>query len=132
VYGSLSWIEWLERLDRVLAGARQDVRILSESSSARGLAALERSKRQLCALTKDLLLLDRDVLSPAPGAAAANPADDLQRALETAVLQLDAAADLQAASSPAIRKRALAAIDSALRDSSYEAANLLRPRRRRA
>ena len=132
MYSSLSWIEWLERLDRVLTGARQDIRALSRSSSPRGLAALERSKRQLSALTNDLTLLDRDVLSPAPGVSAANPADNLQKALETTVLRLGTVADLQTASSPAIRDRALAAIDSALRDSSYEAANLLGPRLRRA
>jgi hypothetical protein len=132
VYSSLSWIEWLERLDRVLAGARQDIRALSRSSSPRALAAVEGSARQLSSLTNILRLLDRNVLASAPGVGAANPADNLQRALDTTVLRLGSLADVQAASSPLARDRALAAIDSALRDSCYEAANLLGPRRRRA
>jgi len=41
-------------------------------------------------------------------------------------------ADVKESSSPAIRDRVLAAIDSALRDSCHEAANLLGPRRREA
>jgi hypothetical protein len=132
LYSSLSWIEWFERLDRVLDGARQDIRALARSSGSLRSAALERAKRQLSALNDDLTRLDRDVISPAAGAVAANPADGLQKALETTVLQLGAAADLPAATLPAARHRALAAIDAALRVSGDEAAYLLRPLRRRA
>ena len=124
MYSSLSWIEWFERLDRVLDGARQDIRALVRSSGSRGFAALERAKRQLCALNNDLTRLDRDVV--------ANPADGLQKALETTVVQLGAAVDLPAGTPAGVRNRALAAIDAALRDSGDEAAHLLRPRRLRA
>jgi len=124
LYSSLSWIEWFERLDRVLDGARQDIRALVRSSGSRGFAALERAKRQLCALNNDLTRLDRDVV--------ANPADGLQKALETTVVQLGAAVDLPAGTPAGVRNRALAAIDAALRDSGDEAAHLLRPRRLRA
>jgi hypothetical protein len=124
LYSSLSWIEWFERLDRVLDGARQDIRALARSSGSRGFAALERAKRQLSALNDDLTRLDRDVV--------ANPTDGLQKALETTVMQLGAALELPAAALPAVRHRALAAIDAALRDSGDEVAYLLRPRRRRA
>jgi hypothetical protein len=124
LYSSLSWIEWFERLDRVLSGAREDIRRLAGSSGARGFAALERTKRQLCVLTNDLTLLDREVIS--------HSADGLQKALDATVSQLGAAASLPPTCSSAIRHRALAAIDAALRDSGYEAAHLLSPQRRRA
>jgi hypothetical protein len=124
LYSSLSWIEWFERLDRVLDGARQDIRVLAQSSGPLGRDALERAKRQLSALNDDLTRLDRDVV--------ANPADGLQKALETTVMQLGAAVELPAATPQGVRHRALAAIDAALRDSGDEAAHLLRPLRRRA
>jgi hypothetical protein len=134
---SLSWIEWLDRLDRVLKGARQDVKALARFSSPHAVAAIERCTRQLRALTNDLQLLDRSVLSPKPGATNLDRADDLQKALDTTVFHLETVANSQAmAHSPpasaSVRERMLAAVDSALRDSSYEAAMLLGPNRRRA
>jgi len=122
MYGSLSWIEWLDRLDRVLTSTRHDVAILTRAVSPRSLEAIERSKRQLSALTNDLRLLDTDVVA----------ADTLQKALEITVAQLGSLAEQLAGSAPAVRDRVLAAIDSALRDSCYEAAMLLAPTRRRA
>jgi hypothetical protein len=122
MYGSLFWIEWLDRLDRVLTGTRQDVAALNRAITPRSLAALELSRRQLAALHNDLQLLDRDVLPP----------DALQKALDTALLRLGNLADVQVQTEPAIRDRVLAAIDSALRDSRYEAKVLLEPSRRRA
>jgi hypothetical protein len=132
MYGSLSWIEWLDRLDRVLTSARHDVAILSRAVSPRSLEAIERSKRQLGALTNDLRLLDTDVLAAGPPGSMPNAADNLQKALEIAVAQLGRLAEQLPASAPAVRDRVLAAIDSALRDSCYEAAILLGPSRRRA
>ena len=120
MYGSLYWIEWLDRLDRVLTGTRQDVAALSRAITPRGLAALERSRRQLAALCNDLRLLDRDVL----------PTEGLQKALDTALMRLQNLAEVQMQTEPAIRDRVLAAIDSALRDSRYEAKVLLQPGRR--
>ena len=128
---SLSWIEWLDRLDRVLEGVRQDVRALTRLSSPRALAAIERCQRQLSALTRDLRSLDRRVLSPAPGTSS-DRADNLQRALDTTVLHLGTVARAQASNSFVVRERLLAAIDSALRDSFHEAAILLGPSKRRA
>ena len=119
MYGSLYWIEWLDRLDRVLTGTRQDVAALSRAVTARGLTALERSRRQLAALNSDLRLLDRDVL----------PTDGLQKALDGALKRLENLGEVQTQTEPAIRDRVLAAIDSALRDSRYEAKVLLQPRR---
>jgi hypothetical protein len=122
---SLSWIEWLDRLDRVLKGAREDVRALATEASPAGLAAMERCKRQLSALTNDLQLLDRSVIASRAGST--DRAGNLQRALDTTVLRLSTAASAPAAEPN--RERMLTAIDSALRDSHYEAAMLLRPRR---
>jgi hypothetical protein len=119
MYGSLFWIEWLDRLDRVLTGTRQDVAALSRAITPRSLAALERSRRQLAALCNDLRLLDREVL----------PTEGLQKALDTALLRLENLGEVQMQTEPAIRDRVLAAIDSALRDSRYEAKVLLRPGR---
>jgi hypothetical protein len=124
MYGSLFWIEWLDRLDRVLKSTRQDVATLRRAISPRSLEAIERSKRQLAALTNDLRLLDRNVLAVA--------ADNLQQALDSTVIQLGTLAEVLPESAPAVRDRVLAAIDSALRDSCYEAAMLLAPGRRRA
>jgi hypothetical protein len=124
MYGSLFWIEWLDRLHRVLKSARQDVATLTRAISPRSLEAIERSKRQLAALTDDLRLLDRNVLAVAT--------DNLQLALDHTLVQLTDLADVLPQSTPAVRDRVLTAIDSALRDSCYEAAMLLAPGRRRA
>jgi hypothetical protein len=125
----LFWIEWLDRLDRVLSSARQDIAVLKRTVSSRSLEAIGRSKRQLAALINDLRLLDPDVftVSASPGAANA-----LQSALETTVTKLGSLAEIPAASAPGVLDRMLAASDAALRDSCYEAAVLLQPHRRRA
>jgi len=129
---SLSWIEWLDRLDRVLKGAREDVRALAGLSTPQALAAIERCRRQLSALTNDLRLLDRSVLSAKPGAASSDRADNLQKALDTTVFHLGTVANAAPPATVTARERLLAAIDAALRDSCYEAAMLLGPSRRRA
>ncbi|SRR6266478_4784846 len=129
MYNPLFWIEWLDRLDRVLTSARQDVAVLKRAVSPRSLEAIERSRRQLSALMNDLRLLDRDVLATST---AQNGADNLQKALDTTVAQLAGLAAIPAASAPGVLDRLLAASDSALRDSCYEAAMLLEPSRRRA
>jgi hypothetical protein len=129
MYNPLFWIEWLDRLDRVLSSARQDVAVLKRAVSPRSLEAIDRSKRQLSALMNDLRLLDRDVVATGP---AQNGADSLQKALDTTVAQLGSLAAIPAASAPGVLDRLLAASDSALRDSCYEAAILLEPNRRRA
>jgi N-acetylglutamate synthase-like GNAT family acetyltransferase len=129
MYNPLFWIEWLDRLDRVLTSARQDVAVLKRTVSPRSLEAIDRSKRQLSALMNDLRLLDRDVVATDT---AQNGADSLQKALDTTVAQLGSLAAVPAASAPGVLDRLLAASDSALRDSCYEAAILLEPNRRRA
>jgi hypothetical protein len=125
----LFWIEWLDRLDRVLNSARQDIAVLKRAVSPRSLEAIERSKRQLAALINDLRLLDPDVLA---ASAESGAADALQSALEATVVKLGSLAEIPAASTPGVLDRLLAAGDAALRDSCYEAAMLLVPHRRRA
>ena len=132
MYGSIFWIEWLDRLDRVLTSTRQDVAALNRAASPRKVAALERAKRQLIALSNDLRLLDRTVLASVDAEPSSDIADNLQKALDTAVVRLDNLSDVQPAAAPTVREQALAAIDTALRDSRYEAAVLLEPSRRRA
>jgi hypothetical protein len=127
---SLSWIEWLDRLDRVLNGAREDVRSLTGFSTPQAVAVVERCRRQLSSLTNDLRLLDRRVLTAKPGAP--DRAYNLQQSLDTTVFHLGEAVSEPAAESRATRERLLTAIDSALRDSCYEAATLLGPVRLRA
>jgi N-acetylglutamate synthase-like GNAT family acetyltransferase len=128
MHNPLFWIEWLDRLDRVLGSARQDVAVLKRALSPRSLEAIDRSKRQLAALLNDLRLLDRDVLTAGTVPSAA---DALQAALETTVSQLGSLAAIPAASAPGVLDRLLAGSDAALRDSCYEAAMLLAPDRRR-
>jgi len=128
MYGPRFWIEWLDRLDRVLNSARQDIAVLKRAVSPRGLEAIERSKRQLSGLLNDLRLLDRDVLA----STTQNGADRLQAALDATVSQLGSLAEIPASSAPGLLDRMLAGSDSALRDSCYEAAMLLMPSRRRA
>ncbi|HXP64450.1 MAG TPA: hypothetical protein VN815_03160 [Steroidobacteraceae bacterium] len=125
----LFWIEWLDRLDRVLKSARQDVAALKRALSPRTLQAIDRSKRQLAALINDLRLLDRDVVAVG---ARQSAADSLQATLERTVAQLGSLVEIPAASAAGALDRALAASDAALRDSLYEAAMLLTPHRRRA
>lgn len=129
MYSPLFWIEWLDRLDRVLTSARQDVAVLKRAVSPRTLESIDRSQRQLCALINDLRLLDRDVLA---AGSEHNGADNLEKALDATVAQLRSLAGIQAASAPGALDRMLAASDAALRDSCYEAAMLLEPNRRRA
>ena len=125
----LFWIEWFDRLDRVLSSARQDIAMLKRAVSPRSLEAIERSKRQLAALINDLRLLDPEVLA---SSAKSGAADALRSALEATVLKLGNLAEIPAASAPGVLDRMLAAGDAALRDSCYEAAILLLPHRRRA
>ena len=127
---SLSWIEWLDRLDRVLKGAREDVRALAGFESPRSVAAVELCTRQLTALTNELRLLDRSVLaSRNPAGAPPDRAQNLQKALDTTVFHLETMANPPAPDAPQARERILTAVDSALRDSYYEAAMLVGPGR---
>jgi hypothetical protein len=125
----LFWIEWLDRLDRVLKSARQDVTALKRALNPRILQAIDRSKRQLAALIDDLRLLDRDVVA---SGARLTAVDSLHAALERTVAQLQSLVQIPAASAPGALDRVLAESDAALRDSLYEAAMLLTPHRRRA
>jgi hypothetical protein len=132
MYGSLFWIEWLDRLDRVLTSARQDVLGLKRAINPRSMAGVQSCIRQLTALTNDLRLLDRSVLASGPNPASPDLTDNLQKALDTAVFRLAGLTEVRARIGSPISERILSAIDAALRDSLYEAALLLEPSRRRA
>ena len=127
---SLSWIEWLERLDRILTSTRKDVAAMAKSGGSSSVSAIERSKRQLSALNEELRLLDRRVLVREPDGGA-DRASDLQRALDSALLQLGAFHDRPFLDQQ-LAARSLSAIDTALRDSRYEAEVMIGARRRTA
>jgi hypothetical protein len=128
----LSWVEWFDRMNRVLEAARADVRALARSGSPGLPASIELCRRQLIALIHDLRFLDRGVLPERPGFGSTDRADDLQRALDTAVFQLALMANAGAATPAAAREPLLVAIDRALGESAYQAAELLSPSKRRA
>jgi hypothetical protein len=132
MYASLFWVEWLDRLDRVLTGARQEVLALRRAFSPHSMAGIQRSIRQLTGLSNDLRLLDRNVLVTGAHAASPDLTDNLQKALDTAVFRLGNLAEVRTTLGAPISERILSAIDVALRDSLYEAALLLEPSRRRA
>jgi hypothetical protein len=132
MYASLFWVEWLDRLDRVLTGARQEVLALKRAFSPHSMAGIQRSIRQLTGLTNDLRLLDRNVLATGEYAASPDLTDNLQKALDTAVFRLGSLTEVRPTLGAPISERILSAIDVALRDSLYEAALLLEPNRRRA
>jgi hypothetical protein len=132
MYGSLFWIEWMDRLDRVLTSARQDLLALRRAINPRSMAGIQGCARQLTALSNELRLLDRNVLAAGSSSAAPDVTDNLQRALDTAVFRLGSLAKVRARFGTPVSERILLAIDSALRDSLYEAALLLEPNRRRA
>jgi hypothetical protein len=132
MYASLFWIEWLDRLDRVLTGARQEVLALRRAISPRSMAGIQRSIRQLTGLTNDLRLLDRNVLATDEQSASPDLTDNLQKALETAVFRLGTLTEVRASFGAPISERILSGIDAALRDGLNEAALLLEPSRRRA
>jgi len=132
MYGSLFWIEWLDRLDRVLTSIRMDLTTLSSTHSARSLAAMQRSTRQLSALTHDLELLDPSVIKAGGNAADVDQAGGLKKALETTLHHLGDLTDGKDADDSESSRQKIAAVAEALRDSRYEAAMLLEPRRRRA
>jgi hypothetical protein len=126
MHSSLSWIEWLDRLHRVLEGVRQDLKRLKRLATVESLAAVDLGRRQLSALTQELHLLDHDVLPPKSGIRQEDRADNLRRALEATVAQLGKITESTGAPAAA-RDRLVAAIDAALRDSVHEAALLLGP-----
>jgi hypothetical protein len=132
MYASLFWVEWLDRLDRVLTGTREEVLALKRAFSPHSMAGIQRSIRQLTGLSNDLRLLDRNVLVAGEQAASPDVTDNLQKALDTAVFRLGNLTEVRAPLGAPISERILVAIDMALRDSLYEAALLLEPNRRRA
>jgi hypothetical protein len=131
MYASLFWIEWLDRLDRVLTGARQEVLVLRRAISPHSMAGIQRSIRQLTGLTNDLRLLDRNVLVTDAHSASPDLTDNLQKALDTAVFRLGNLSAARPTLGIPINERILSSIDVALRDSQHEAALLLQPSRRR-
>ena len=128
MHSLLAWIEWLDRLDRVLQSAHADVAIYSRSGSANRLAALRTAHRQLLGLLDQLQWMDPRVLVGQQPPEADDILDRLRVVLGTVILRLSKLSDAELQGKAQERHDLLATLDSALRNSRYEAAHLLEPR----
>ena len=132
MHSSLAWIEWLDRLDRVLQSARADLSVYSRSGSPRRLATLQTAHRQLEVLLDQLQWMDPTVLVGETAPEADDIVDRLRVVVGTVMLRL---AKLSAADAPdhaGDREQALKTLDTALWDGRYQAAHLLEPSRQSA
>jgi hypothetical protein len=125
MHSSLAWIEWLDRLDRVLQSARSDLTAYSRSASASRLAALQAAHRQLEVLLGQLQWMDPRVLLGDAPSTADDIVERLRVVLGTVILRLSRLSGGEP-------REQLSTLDSALWDGSYEAAHILEPRRLRA
>ncbi len=128
MHSSLAWIEWLDRLDRVLQSARADVAAYSRSGSAQRLAALQTAHRQLGALLEQLQWMDPRVLMGESLPAADDIIERLRLVIGTVILRLSKLSSAESPVSPQERSKVLSTLDSALWDGRYEASHLLAPR----
>jgi hypothetical protein len=121
MHSSLDWIEWLDRLDRVLQSARSDLAVYSRTGSRSRLATLKVAHRQLEVLLGQLQWMDPRVLVGDAPPAADDVLDRLRVVIGTAVLRLSKLSGGEP-------REQLSTLDSALWDGHYEAAHLLEPR----
>ncbi len=129
MHSSLAWIEWLDRLDRVLQSARTDLVAFSRTGSELRIAALERSRRQLAVLLEQLQSLDPSILMADAERARDDLLARLQRTLDTVLLRLSGVSNRDIVESETQREHLLRTIDEALREGAYEATHLLAPDR---
>jgi hypothetical protein len=132
MHSSLAWIEWLDRLDRVLQSARTDLAIYCRSASPRRLAALQTAHRQLQVLLEQLQWMDPTVLIGEGQTQANDIVDRLRVVVGTAMLRLSKLSAAELPGQIEERQQALKTLDSALWDGRYQAAHLLEPRRQSA
>jgi hypothetical protein len=121
MHSSLDWIEWLDRLDRVLQSARSDLAVYSRTGSHSRLAMLKVAHRQLEVLLGQLQWMDPRVLVGDAPPAADDALDRLRVVIGTAVLRLSKLSGGEP-------REQLSTLDSALWDGHYEAVHLLEPR----
>jgi hypothetical protein len=121
MHSSLDWIEWLDRLDRVLQSARSDLAVYSRTGSRSRLATLKVAHRQLEVLLGQLQWMDPRVLVGDAPPAPDDILDRLRVVIGTAVLRLSKLSGGEP-------REQLSTLDSALWDGHYEAAHLLEPR----
>lgn len=132
MHSSLAWIEWLDRLDRVLQSARSDLAVYSRCGSALRLAALKTAHRQLEALLDQMQWMDPRVLVGEQPAEGDDIVERLRVVLGTVILRLSRLSDGELPDPAHGRRELLATLDSALWDGRYEAAHLLEPRQQSA
>jgi hypothetical protein len=123
---ALFWIEWLDRLERTVDGARHDATTLARAWSSRGSAQLASSGRQLSFLLNELQGLDASTVASLPGELVPMRVNAIVQLLEAATLQIPRAIELGDAASSANRTKILASIDGLLRDCRYEMRMLIR------
>ena len=129
MHSSLAWVEWLERLDRVLQSARSDVAAYSRSGSPGRLAALQTAHRQLGVLLEQLQWMDPRVFMGGALPGADDIVERLRVVLGTVILRLSKLPNTEIPVAPQERHMVLSTLDSALCDGRYEASHLLTPRR---
>jgi hypothetical protein len=122
MHSSLGWIEWLDRLDRVLESARSDLTAYSRTCSPLRLAKLQGAHRQLQMLLGQLPWMDPQVLVGDSQSAADDIVERLSVVLGTVILKLSKLSGGEA-------REQLSTLDTALWDGRYQAAHLLEPRR---
>ena len=129
---SLAWIEWLDRLDRVLQSARADLAVYCRSGSPRRLATLQTAHRQLEALLEQLQWMDPTVLVGETPAQANDIVNRLRVVVGTVMLRISRLSGEELPGQLEERQSALRTLDTALWDGRYEAAHLLEPHRQPA
>lgn len=129
MYSSLAWVEWLDRLDRVLQSARSDVAVYSRSGSPCRLAALQTAHRQLGVLLEQLQWMDPRIFVGEALPAADDIVERLRMVLGTVILRLSKLSTDEIPGSAQDRQKELSTLDSVLWDGRYEASHLLTPRR---
>jgi hypothetical protein len=126
---SLAWIEWLDRLDRVLQSARSDLGVYARSAGSLRLQALQTAHRQLQVLLDQLQWMDPRVLLGDAPPETDDIVNRLRVVLGTAILRLSRISGGDLPLPTQERHDLLATLDEALWDGRYEAAHLLEPRR---
>jgi hypothetical protein len=132
MHSSLAWIEWLDRLDRVLQSARTDLSVYSRSGSPRRLATLQTAYRQLEVLLEQLQWMDPTVLVGETPPEADDIVDRLRVVVGTVMLRLSKLGATDQPGQAEDRQQALRTLDAALWDGRYQASHLLEPSRQSA
>ena len=129
MHSSLAWIEWLDRLDRVLQSARSDLAVYCRSGSPTRLATLKAAHRHLEVLLEQLQWMDPRVVVGETLTGADDIVERLRLVVGVVALRLSRLSAAELPGQLEERQQALKALDSALWDGHYQAVHLLEPGR---